>query len=83
MKSCTKKSVAKDHTLYVYPLKNAWGGGRACRAGWRTPLIPALRGQRQGIPKSKASLAYRNCSRTVRAVWKNKRLMEMPGLVQN
>jgi hypothetical protein len=38
---------------------------------WRTPLIPALRKQRQAISEFEASLVYKVSSRTVRATQRN------------
>ena len=35
---------------------------------WRTPLIPALRKQRQAISEFEASLVYKVSSRTARAI---------------
>jgi hypothetical protein len=38
---------------------------------WRTPLIPALGRQRQGISEFEASLVYKVSSRTARATQRN------------
>jgi hypothetical protein len=45
--------------------------GISSRAWWHTPLIPALRRQRQGISEFEASLVYKVSSRTVRAIQRN------------
>jgi hypothetical protein len=58
------------HTLYVHylaPLKLPLEAGR----WWHTPLIPALRRQRQVNFWVKASLVYRVSSKTARAIQRN------------
>jgi hypothetical protein len=41
------------------------------RRWWRTPLIPALRRQRQAISEFEARLVYKVSSRTARAIQRN------------
>ena len=38
---------------------------------WRTPLVPALRSRGRQISEFKASLVYKVCSRTARAIQRN------------